>query len=49
MDIQLLLNNKNIKSKEKTILLSKFVIEHKSNISILIKFAESAKDTQKAT
>jgi HEAT repeat protein len=49
MDILLLLNDKSIKPKEKTEMLSAWILDGKITINELIQFAETAKEPQKAT
>jgi HEAT repeat protein len=49
MDILLLLNEKSVKPKEKTEMLSAWILDGKVPISELIQFAETAKEPQKAT
>ncbi len=47
--ISALLNDKSIKSKAKTEMLSTWVLEHKISVQGLVSFAETAKDPLKAT
>jgi hypothetical protein len=49
MDIILLLNDKSIKPKEKTEMLSAWILDGKVTIDQLVQFAETAKEPQKAT
>jgi hypothetical protein len=49
MDINELLKNKEIKSKEKTEILSQSILSRKITVGDLISFAETAKDSPKAT
>lgn len=49
MDIKELLNNKGLKPKEKTEALSKWLLEDAGNITKLLNFAKTAKDSPKAT
>lgn len=49
MDIAVLLNNRELKPKAKTEILSSWLLDSKVSSDELISFAESAKDTVKAT
>jgi hypothetical protein len=49
MNIEVLLNDKNINPKAKTEALAKFLLENKISLSNLIEFAAQAKDSPKAT
>jgi HEAT repeat protein len=49
MDFQVLMNDKSIKSKEKTELLSKWLLNNPDKQAELIEFAKASKDTVKAT
>lgn len=48
MDFKELINDKSIKTKEKTKILSKWIIENHDKIHLLIDFAKQSKDAQKA-
>lgn len=49
MDFEELVSSKNLKPKEKTEILSAFILTHSEKIDQLISFAESSKDSIKAT
>ena len=49
MDLQKILNNKEIKAKEKTIAISQMLLDGKIIIAELIEFAQTCKDPGKAT
>ena len=49
MDIALLLNDRSVKPKEKTKMLSSRILDGKITVDELMQFAKTAKDSQKAT
>lgn len=49
MDLEKILNNKEVKAKAKTETISKMLLDKKIDISKLIKFAQTSKDPVKAT
>lgn len=49
MNLETLINDKNLKPKEKTEQISQWILSHPQQIDTLIDFAKQAKDTIKAT